>query len=565
MDSERIRDRTSDSLFILKSLINKYLHKNKKKLFICFVDFQKAFDSIWRIGLLTKLYKLGIGRNMFNIIYKQLLHTKSAFHHKGMHSDFFDIDKGVRQGDSISPTLFNVFINDISEIFTTANCDPPKLIDTNIGNLLFADDLIILSESADGLQNSLNALSGYCNKWQLTVNTKKTKTMVVQNHPNNKINPFIKYKGQLLENVREYKYLGCIISSNGSLVNCSSDLANKARKALFAIKSYTSNFSQVPVKVACNLFQTLVRPILTYNSEICFMDSYLKFYRANMRASKSNSDIDILSFVDKTPTEKIQLNFIKSTLGAKRCSTNLVVREELKILPVESFIKTQTIIYLSRLNNDKINPILKEAFLLTKKLDNEGTYSWYTYATNVVKETKNDLNQILNCKNITETNRLKDKINLSVKQYYLKLSNNKIASLTDNNKNYLYKYLKNETEENLFYLSHPNKEKRKLITKFRISDHDLLIETGRYKNIPREQRCCTVCNILDDESHFFFNCEINSNLREPFLNTYIKNDLNIISSNHVEKLKMILNPSTPDDIKTVTSFIQQSLELRKGD
>ena len=54
-------------------------------------------------------------------------------------------------------------------------------------------------------------------------------------------------------------------------------------------------------------------------------------------------------------------------------------------------------------------------------------------------------------------------------------------------------------------ICYPNKEKRKLITKFRISDHDLLIETGRYKNIPREQRCCTVCNILDDESHFFFN------------------------------------------------------------
>ena len=50
--------RTSDCLFILKSLINKYLHKNKKKIFVCFVDLQKAFESVWRNGLMYKLLKL---------------------------------------------------------------------------------------------------------------------------------------------------------------------------------------------------------------------------------------------------------------------------------------------------------------------------------------------------------------------------------------------------------------------------------------------------------------------------------------------------------------------------
>ena len=51
----RENHRTSDSLFILKTLINKYLHKNKKKLYLCFVDFQKAFDSVWRDGLLKQI------------------------------------------------------------------------------------------------------------------------------------------------------------------------------------------------------------------------------------------------------------------------------------------------------------------------------------------------------------------------------------------------------------------------------------------------------------------------------------------------------------------------------
>jgi hypothetical protein len=60
----------------------------------------------------------------------------------------------------------------------------------------------------------------------------------------------------------------------------------------------------------------------------------------------------------------------------KESSTNLAVRGELGRLPLESFIKTQTSLYLLRLRNDNINPLLKEAFHLSKILDKEGLYPW---------------------------------------------------------------------------------------------------------------------------------------------------------------------------------------------
>ena len=66
----------------------------------------------------------------------------------------------------------------------------------------------------------------------------------------------------------------------------------------------------MPIRIACKLFETLVKPILTYNSEVCYMDSYLQLYRAKIRANKNKSNIDLLSFVDKNPLEKVQLNFI---------------------------------------------------------------------------------------------------------------------------------------------------------------------------------------------------------------------------------------------------------------
>ena len=63
------------------------------------------------------------------------------------------------------------------------------------------------------------------------------------------------------------------------------------------------------------------------------------------------------------------------------------------------------------------------------------------------------------------------------------------------------------------------KKLRQLIAKFRTSDHCLQIETGRYINIPRQQRLCTTCNILEDEYHFFLNCHLNQQPRNLLINT----------------------------------------------
>ena len=212
----RENHRTSDSLFILKTLINKYLHKNKKKLYLYFVDFQKAFDSVWRDGLLYKLAKIGIGKYVYSTVKNMLYKTEIALKIDQKHSEYFEIFRGVKQGDStdISPALFNIFIIDLSASFNTEECKPPKLLNSRVGSLSFADDPFIISESKEGLQNSVNKLNMFCDNWQLTSNVKKTKTMVVQQHTS-QVSPFIDFKGGVIQNVTEYKLLGCLFKCNG--------------------------------------------------------------------------------------------------------------------------------------------------------------------------------------------------------------------------------------------------------------------------------------------------------------------------------------------------------------
>ena len=86
-----------------------------------------------------------------------------------------------------------------------------------------------------------------------------------------------------------------------------------------------------------------------------------------------------------------------------------------------------------------------------------------------------------------------------------------------------------------------------------------------YLKIPRDQRLCAICNVLEDEFQFFFECKRNTNNRN-ILYQYFQNIYsNFLELNHEEKLTKIFNQSTSDQIRTVVSFIRQSLELREGD
>jgi hypothetical protein len=92
-------------------------------------------------------------------------------------TDSFSSNIGVRQGDDLRPNLFKQFINDLPEIFDQT-CNPATLNSLKVNCLLYADDIVLLSETAEGLQNSLDKLSRYCKKWGMKINTEKTKSLV---------------------------------------------------------------------------------------------------------------------------------------------------------------------------------------------------------------------------------------------------------------------------------------------------------------------------------------------------------------------------------------------------
>ena len=123
----RKEHRTTDHIFLLRKIIKQYTDKNKT-LFTCFVDFSKAFDSIWRPALMDKLDKLGLSDNFLQIIRSMYNNTTNSLIYKENITKTFESNTGVKQGDILSTILFNLYINDLPDIFSFQGNDAITII-----------------------------------------------------------------------------------------------------------------------------------------------------------------------------------------------------------------------------------------------------------------------------------------------------------------------------------------------------------------------------------------------------------------------------------------------------
>ena len=262
------KSRPGDHLFVLKTLIEHYKQQGKK-LYACFVDFQKAFDSVWRLGLLHKLITYGLDIGYIKLIKDMYDKTAQSLRINSRMTRIFKTYKGVKQGCILSPRLFNLFINDIPDLFSddkmTNPCKPVHLNDTKINCLMYADDLILLSESEEGLQTCLNRLNEYNEKWDLKLNIKKTKVLIFQNNGKKSQTSF-KIGENFLQIATEYKYLGTIITNTGSFKTNEIKLKQKGLRASFIISKNIGPYAKPSTSI--RLFEKLIEPILLHNCEI---------------------------------------------------------------------------------------------------------------------------------------------------------------------------------------------------------------------------------------------------------------------------------------------------------
>ncbi|CAB1102257.1 unnamed protein product [Ectocarpus sp. CCAP 1310/34] len=131
------------------------------------MDVKKAYDSVEKLAVET-IVKYEIKGKMWRVLKEMTECTKSAVMLDGELSKFFDFEQGVPQGCTLSPTLFQVFINDLLEVVEAVR-KGVKVGDTetSVSGMLFADDFVGMSDTPEGLQLQIDAATKFNNKWRL--------------------------------------------------------------------------------------------------------------------------------------------------------------------------------------------------------------------------------------------------------------------------------------------------------------------------------------------------------------------------------------------------------------
>ena len=166
--------RIADHILVFHHLINKYVKLGKKDLYVCFFDLKKAYDTVNRVQLFYNLMtQYRVGGQFLKIL--QNLYTDNEMYVKldqGLTKPFITT-KGVKQGCSISPLIFNLFIDKLPKMFDES-CDGVLVNEKKLNCLMWADDCVVFSLSQKGLQKSIDKTVNFFTSLGLSVNPKKT-------------------------------------------------------------------------------------------------------------------------------------------------------------------------------------------------------------------------------------------------------------------------------------------------------------------------------------------------------------------------------------------------------
>jgi hypothetical protein len=253
-----------DQGYTLAQVILKRLEV-QKNTYLCFVDLKKAYDSVWREGLIHRIREDRVPKKLVSLVKRWYKNVMVKVRVNDVESDWFESKVGVRQGDTLSPLLFNIFINGIVETVKESGRGVKVGMD-NMAVLLFADDMVLVANDEEELQHLVEKVNVYCDKWLLEVNVNKTKVVVVSK--DGKETAKVKYGQSELECVPKYCYLGMLFSSDGKWKSEVEHRVQAGRAALSSVSKHVIWNKNISAHVKKVVFEAMVKSKLMYGSEV---------------------------------------------------------------------------------------------------------------------------------------------------------------------------------------------------------------------------------------------------------------------------------------------------------
>ena len=492
----RYNRRCEDHIFVLKSILATRQAEGKKT-HLAFLDFKKAFDSVWRQGLLRATKNVGINGKLLNLIQNMYSNVKCKVVFNDIESDMFDVNEGVKQGCPLSPVLFSIYMNELKKIIKERKLGI-SIFNTQIGSLFWADDVVLIGESAHDLEQLLDATSNFSKQWKLNFNLEKSNVLIV----GQRVNKFRKWKlgEDFINETDKYKYLGTIISRKNNDNEHINEVIKKGNKIIAYIRSIIDNQDDFNRVYYGNLLWTTIGlPTINYGCSVW--------------VPSSKTSIKKL--------ENLQYQMAKIILRAPRNVANEALLGDLGWQSIETIQNRFRISYFDRLkkmDDDRWPRLLCTALMEVRPLTR---WKW-----------------IDNVKTILEKYDLNENFNMEPQHHWLRSFKDEISLDNDTDwfekakkKTTLNDYIKFKNAPCLEYYLLDKVNFKGANLKFKARTNTLDLEGKKRSWSETYSGHCNICNIKEIESidHFLFECEGLSSIRNICFND-LKNDLYTIDN-----------------------------------
>ena len=513
----------------------KYL---KQSTFAAFIDFKKAYDCINRNLLFTKLCNIGISGKMLTALLSIYKDVKCCIRLNGFKTDWFNVDCGLKQGCSLSPILFNLYVNDlvtqITELGLGIDIDGEK-----VAVLLYADDLVILSETEDDLQAILDTLNIWCNTNCLFVNPEKSKIIHFRPRSRSQTDKVFRIGDKVIEAGTQYIYLGLMLTEHLDYDMMAKNVALSANRALGLVISKFKAFGGLPFNAFTKLYDSIVIGTISYGAAIWGDRSFSCISAVQHRAARFfmgvgkytpnaavmgdtgwesiyvrqwDSVVNYWYRVRSMGTGRINLKVFKwaARRGIGRCNNWCSrVKKHFQRSGMEGiFLDTD----ISQINKEQVKESIKT------KLNDEFLTNW---RENFDRHTGRNGNE-----------------------------GNKLRTY----RTFKYEYKSERYISNVIPRMH-----RSAYAKFRCGVAPLRLETGRYERLQLDERFCFHCtNEIESEKHVLLECPLYDDLRYRLFSAISCEILNFGIFSDDEKLSVILGC---DNIKIIRVSAKTCYEI----
>jgi len=253
---------TRDAIGVMRVLCERSM-EHGNDVYICFVDFEKAFDRVSWEKMMKVLKNLGVDWRDRKMISELYLNQEAVIRVGDEESEPAIIGRGVRQGCPLSPLLFSIY----AEVMMVEALDTieegVRVGGELVKDVRFADDQGMVASTEAGLQRMMESLNETCKRYDMKINVNKTNSMVVAKTTGKVID--IRIDGQKIQQVKRFKYLGSMITEDGRSIEDVKARIGMAKVAFSNRKELLSRRMSKTVKK--QMIKTLIWPVALYGCE----------------------------------------------------------------------------------------------------------------------------------------------------------------------------------------------------------------------------------------------------------------------------------------------------------